>query len=218
MSIFNPNPDPDYPVSGGPGFIQHTCQPYNVPNPMQQQFYYNGQNVQPVQQAPTFGYQQNPQQLDSRRYDAQPTAMPQSTPAFGFNQLVESRRNQPAPAPVAQQPTNPWAIQPNTQPTQPMIPAPQQNTYCPSMYDARYSSLYTCHPSFDKKQGVWGNQELYTTITPPTVNWGAQAPVVPQNVPQYGYVNSPSMPTFPQAPVAQPIQPSWDEIAKQTWK
>ena len=212
MSIFNTNPDPDYPVSGGPGFIQHTCQPYNVPNPMQQQFYYNGQSVQPVQQAPTFGFAQ---QTDSRRYDAQPTAMPQSTPTFGFNQLVESRRNQPAPVPQNQ---NPWAVQSVSQPVQPMmVPAPQE-TYCPSMYDPKYSSLYQCHPGFDKKQGAWGTQELYTTITPPTVNWGASAPVIPQNVPQYGYMNSQPMPQFPQAQSTQPIQLSWEEIAKQNWK
>lgn len=216
MSIFNTNPDPDYPVNGGPGFIQHTCQPYNIPT-MQQQFYYNGQSVAPVQQTPTFGYQQP--QTDSRRYDAQPTAVPQSTPTFGFNQLVESRRNMPAPVQTPTQPTNPWAVQPVAQPAQPvMIPAPQQEAYYPSMYDSKYSSLYTCHPGFDKKQGAWGTQELYTTITPPTVNWGASAPVIPQNVPQYGYMNSQPMPQFPQATSAQPIQPSWEEIAKNTWK
>jgi hypothetical protein len=93
----------------------------------------------------------------------------------------------------------------------------QQETYYPSMYDPRYSALYTCHPTFDKKQGVWGNQQVYSNLVPPTVNWGAQAPVIPQNVPQYGYVNSQPMPQFPQAQAVQPIQPTWEEIAKQNW-
>ena len=214
MSIFNVNPDPDYPVMDGPGFIQHTCQPYgNMMGGMQQQFYYNGQTAQPIM--PSAPYGMPSQQLDSRRYDAQPTAMPQSTPSFGFNQLVEtSRRNQGTPAQM-QQPVSPWSgIQPNTQQIpQPVIPTQQQETYYPSAYDPRYSALYTCHPKVDTKQSAWGNQEVYSPVMPPTVNWGAQPTVVPQYVPQYGYMNSQPI-QYPQSNMTQPIQQSWEEIAK----
>ena len=208
MSIFNVNPDPDYPVMDGPGFIQHTCQPFGCNGSAQQQFYYNGQTIQPApmpQQSCGF----NQPQFDSRRYDAQPTAMPQSTPTYGFNQLVETtRRNQGAPTQTPQ-PSNPWGVQ-NQQPA--MIPAPQQESYYPAAYDPKYSALYTGHPKIDSKQSVWGNQEVYSPIMPPTVNWGSQAPVVPQYVPQYGYMNSQPI-QYPQA-MQQPIQQNWEEIAK----
>ncbi len=220
--IYNTNPDPDYPVLSGPGFAQHTCQPYTAVIPNQQQYFYNGQTVmQPVGGV-----------ADSRRYDApapQISAMgaapvqPTPAPTYGFNQLVEStRRNQGAPvqtAPVAQ--TNPWAVQPAAQPA--TIPAPTYATqpvnpnggyYYSSMNDPRYDALRTCHPSVDKKQGVWGVQETYAPVVAPTVNWGA-ASVVPNNVLQYGYVNSQPMVTYPQiSTTPQPIQPSWAEIAE----
>lgn len=206
-SIFNVNPDPDYPVLSGPGFVQHTCQPYNVQQ--QQQFYYNGQSVMP-----TF---QQPNMMDSRRYDMpqQQPVMPvqQSAPTYGFNQLVENTRRNDAPAMTQ----NPWAVQPIAQPQQQPMMMPQPEPYI-QPYDPRYSAIYQCHPSFDKKQGVWGTQEVYNPIMPPTVNWGAAPAAVPSQVPQYGYMTSQAMPTMQYPQVQQPIQQNWAEIAMQNWK
>ena len=203
-NIFNVNPDPDYPVLTGPGFIQHTCQPYNVQPQYQQQFYYNGQSLYP---------QQQPNPMDSRRYDAPPQPIQSGTPTYAFNQLVEATRRTDTTQPNTQ---NPWAQQPvqpvqQQQMVQPVpfqqMPAPvDPNYYQSGCCDPRYSAIYTCHPSFDKKQGVWGDQEVYNPILPPTVNWGA-APVVPTNVPQYGYIQSQPMMPYPQ--IQQPVQQNW---------
>lgn len=221
MSIFNQNPDPDYPVLTGPGFIQHTCQAPTYGQP--QQFYYNGQSVMPVQPAgypvqPTFGY-------DSRRYDMPAQPVMQATPvvqqpqqSFGFNQLAEaSRRNMtvpvqptPATAPSAA-PVSPWAAQPMPQPQ--AVPQYPVTAQVPAAYDPRYSAIYNLHPQFDKKKGVWGNQEMTTPCMPPIVNWGAQP-----EVPQYGY-GYPAQPQpipvyqYPQQ-VQQPVVQDWYQIAK----
>lgn len=206
-SIFNVNPDPDYPVLNGIGFSQHTCQPYNV-QAQQQQFYYNGQSVMP-----TFP---QPNMMDSRRYDVpQQPMMPQASqaPTYGFNQLVENTRRNDVPA----VPQNPWAVQPTTQPQQPMMMMPQPETYV-QQYDPRYSAIYQCHPSFDKKAGVWGAQEVYNPVMPPTVNWGSAPSAVPSQVPQYGYMTSQPMPVMQYPQVQQPIQQNWAEIAMQNWK
>lgn len=226
MAIFNPNPDPDYPVLNGPGFIQHT---YNQPLAQQQQFYYNGQAVVPtmVPAQPAMPMMGNMNPMDqSRRYDAQPTPMmvpaqqPQQT--FGFNQLAEqSRRNMttipnPTPQP-AQTPAvvaSPWSVQ--TQPAQVPAMTPQfapQQAQPASMYDPRYSAIYNCHPSIDRKSGVWGVQEVYTPCMAPSVNWNAMQTTAPAQYPQMTY---PAVYQYPQQ-VQQPMQTNWEQIAKQTW-
>ena len=220
MSIFNTNPDPDYPVNSGPGFIQHTCNYGQIAQQQQPTFYYNGQQVMP-------GYQQQPatffgQQPDSRRYDAPQTPqmpapmMMQPQQSFGFNQLVEdSRRNQPPVQPMMppQPQQSAWGVQPTSQVPQiayqqPM-PVIQEQAYIPSM-NPNYSALYTLHPSFDKKHGVWGNTELMTPIPQPTVSWGAAPSVIPSNVPQYGQMNSMAYPSQ----VQPQTQTNWEQIAR----
>jgi hypothetical protein len=162
---------------------------------------------------PTFP---QPNMMDSRRYDApqQPMMMPQAsqTPTYGFNQLVENTRRNDVPV----VPQNPWAVQPTAQPQQPMM-MPQPETYV-QQYDPRYSAIYQCHPSFDKKAGVWGVQEVYNPVMPPTVNWGSAPSAVPSQVPQYGYMMSQPMPVMQYPQVQQPIQQNWAEIAMQNWK
>ena len=215
-NIFNPNPDPDYPVPNAIGFIQHTYQ--NVAPP--QQFWYNGQQLVP----------QNG--LDSRRYDGIPQATPQNVvpqmapQQYGFNQLVESRRAMQAPAQVNVQ--NPWAVQSTTQAPQAVqsqVPMPMPmptNTYYPSMQNPEYNALCNCRINIDKTTDAWGNREMYSTITPPTVQWGAAPAAVPQNVPQYGYMYSqpltqqPQM-TYPQPQLTQPITQDWATLAAQNF-
>ena len=213
MSIFNVN-DPDYPVLNGPGFIQYTYQsPYNM-TAGAQQFYYNGQTLAPS------GFQQAAQppvsmQMESRRYDAPaptPTAQPQQ---FGFNQLVESRRTQGAT-------TNPWSAQPvapapqqfaQPQPTFGQYQAPPQPMTYPTTPDC--SALCTCHPSFDRKN-VWGDQQPYNPTPAPAVNWSGVAQQ-PMATPQYAYVNTAPAVPYPAQPMTQPVQQSWDEIARQNF-
>lgn len=211
MAIFNTNPDapnPDAPVLDGRGFIQHTCQAPQVIAAQQQQYYYNGMSSQPVMpQQSGVGYNM-PAQTDSRRYDAPPTPAPvspwaqqQQQPTFGFNQMVEdSRRN--LMTPPQQQPASPWVVQPVPQ----SIPTPQPQYVYASQYDPRYSALYTCHPSFDKKSGAWGNTDVTQPCVPPTVNWNAQpAPTAVAQTPQ-GYVSI----TYPIT--NQPFQTDWLDL------
>lgn len=220
MSIFTPNPDPDYPVSGGPGFAQHTCN-YGQVQQQQPQFYFNGQTVSPVAfqpQVQTSWFGQLQQPVDSRRYDSQPVQIqqpvnvPAPAPTLGFNQLVEeSRRNQQpvAPAPVQQQ--SMWGVQPSSQVQQCTYQAPQFNpapSYTPAM-NPDYSALYTLHPSFDKKHGVWGDTALMTPVAQPTIQWGAAPSVTPTNVPPYGQMNSIAYPSQIQPNVST----NWEQLA-----
>lgn len=208
MSIYNVNPDPDYPVTNTMGFIQHTTQPMQA---YSESYYYNGQTF-----APTMPYQQqyNVNPMDSRRYDApvpqQVMAAPQPQVTYGFNQLVESRRNDAPPV------QNPWAVQPTAQAPMQPAPIPQAQGYYQPVYDPNYNAAYAQqHPSFDPKQGVWDNPGVYTTVTMPTVNWGAQPGPVPANVPQYGYMESAPMIQYP--PVQQPVALNWAERAESIW-
>lgn len=211
MSIFNTLPDPDMPVLNGAGFQQHICQPQG--QMASQQFYYNGMQTQPIQSAPapTFGFNQQP--TDSRRYDApaqqsmpvspwsqQPT---QPQPTFGFNQMVEQSRRDMMVAPTQPAPT-PWSIQPQTT-------VVAQAPMCPAQYDPRYSAVYNCHPSFDKKQGVWGNTDVTLPVTAPTVNWNAPVQQPVQQPAQQGYVSI----TYPMT--AQPMQEDWMEIVRKNF-
>jgi len=213
MSIFNVNPDPDYPVLNGPGFIQYTYQNPVYANAGAQQFYYNGQSVAPS------GYQQQPQQpmmgfqMESRRYDAPaPTLQQQAQPQqYGFNQLVESRRTQGA--------VNPWASQSVQQPTQqfaqPQSFAQFQAPVQPMTYPVECSALCTCHPSFDRKN-AWGDQPVYNPTPAPVVNWNGVSAQPMNNGPQYNYNSAPTM-SYPVQPMTQAVQPSWEEIAKQNF-
>lgn len=221
MAIFNSNPDPDFPVMNGPGFIQHTCNPYPQ-QVQQQQFYYNGQVVQPIMQPQM---QMNGGVGQSRRFDAQPSPMAPTMPqaSYGFNQLAEqSRRNmvtvplQPAQQPVMMQPvqtqpqpmqTSPWAI-PTQQQVQYQQFVPQQPDTT-TMYDPRYSAIYQCHPSIDRKQGVWGNTEVCVPCMTPVVNWNGQPFATQQQTITYTT-------TYPQQ-VVQPMQTTWEQSAKQIW-
>lgn len=224
MSIFNTNPDPDYPVLNGPGFIQATYQQYNNPY-MQaagaQQYYYNGQYLQPMYQPmhqPGFP-------VDSRRYDAPTTPIPTQQPqqTFGFNQFAESRRNQVNP-PV----TSPWAVQTIQQP-QPVMPVMQPQQFAapqtqvttvtyPSAYlttNNPYPALTTCHPSIDKTN-AWGDPKVYNPMPAPMVNWGNVGMQPVQVAPQQcGYALQTM--TYPQPVMTQPIQQNWEEIAKQNF-
>lgn len=213
MSIFNVNPDPDYPVLTNAGFSQYTYQsPYNV-SAGAQQFYYNGQTLAPS------GWQQPAQQpmggypMESRRYDAPVPTMtpqPQQSPVqYQFNQLVESRRVQQT-APVQ----NPWAGQTMQQPVQQF--APIQPTVQTVTYPADgYSALCTCHPTFDRKN-VWGDQQVYNPVPAPPVNWSGVA-AQPMQQQQYQYANQVPVMQYPTQPIAQPVQQSWEELAKQNF-
>lgn len=212
MAIFNVLPDPDEPVLDGYGFGRHTCQQPQAPQ--QQQFYYNGQVVTPAPQ-PTFNYNM-PAQADSRRYDApaptvaspwaQQPAAPQS--ALGFNQLVEDSRRYQATQPVQQQPS-PWTIQPQQAVQAPVPVAPAMY---PSQYDPKYSAVYNCHPSFDKKAGVWGNTDVTQPCVAPTINWNAAQPqpvAQPQTAPGYVSISYPI--------TTQPMQEDWMEIVRKNF-
>lgn len=209
MSIFNVNPDPDYPVLNGPGFIQYTYQNPVYANAGAQQFYYNGQSLAPSgYQQPTMGFQ-----MESRRYDAPaPTFQQQAQQPqqYGFNQLVESRRTQGS--------ANPWAAQSVQQP-QPQFGQPQgfgqfQAPVQPMSYPVECSALCTCHPSFDRKN-AWGDQQAWNPTPAPIVNWNGVASQQMNNGPQYNY-GAPAM-TYPTQPMTQAVQPSWEEIAKQNF-
>lgn len=215
MSIFNVNPDPDYPVLTSAGFSQYTYQtPYNNAAGAQQ-YYYNGQTIAPSgwqQPQPMGGYP-----MESRRYDApvqQPFAQqpmipqPQQQVQYQYNQLVESRRVQQA-APVQ----NPWGGQTVQQPVPQFTPAqpiaPTVTTY-PS---TEYSALATCHPTFDKKN-AWGDQQVYNPVPAPVVNWSG---VAAQPMQQFQYANQIPAMQYPTQPMAQPVQQSWEELAKQNF-
>lgn len=199
MSIYNQNPDPDYPVLNGPGFIQHTCQPYAQ---VQQQYYYNGQYAQPIQQP-----------MDSRRYaaPAQPTfATPtpaQPQPTFGFNQLAEESRRNMSPIQPQQAQASPWSVPTAAQQVQQQYLAPTPAIPQPT-YDPRYAALYQYNPTFDKKSGVWNNSDVCNPYVAPAVNWGAAEIPVPAQPQQFQY----------QQPVFSPAQPQmqqdWEMIAK----
>lgn len=231
MSIFNVNPDPDWPVLSGPGFVQATYQPYNQPMGAPS-YYYNGMTVVPT--TPQVGVQP-----DSRRYDTQSPAYQQNAmfqqpvfqqpvaqqpQTFGFNQLAESRRTQTtAPAVM-----NPWAVQtvqqvqPVMQPVvQQFVPQTQVTTVSyPVTFGAGspYAALSACHPMINKKN-AWGEQQVYNPTPAPVINW---ANVGVQTAPQQctyalqPMAQQPQM-TYPQPVFQQPVQQSWEELAKQNF-
>ena len=208
MAILNATQDPEYRPSPA-GFAQHTYaaqQQY-----MPQQYYWNGQAIQPVFQQQTVGAE------PSRRNDAppQPTV---AAPTLGFNQLAEQSRRNMMPMPqqqpqvqfqaqqqVAPQTTSPWAAQPQQQmPTMPVYG--QQMASC----NPEYSALYNFSTQLDRKQSVWDTTTTYTPVVAPVVNW-AQAQQAPQMpAPQVTYLMCAAYP----AQVQQPMQPNWEQMAK----
>ena len=210
MAIFPTNPSMDGPNPDRPttwtGFEQYTYQPMQTA----QQFYVNGGYVQP--QMPMYGQAESrrdaiPQYMGQPSVPAPTFGTPTYTPApvqqpasFGFNQLVESRRDIPQ-IPNPSIPQNPWAVQSVAQPA----PAPQYigQPIQPVSFGTQPAQLGfvpNWNWPLDKKTSAWNDTTVYSPFAIPDVNWNTQ-PVAPQPMtyqqqPQYTQAfQQPSMQT-----------------------